>query len=263
MKATFFLIGRNAAAAPALVQRELADGHTLGHHTFSHPAQTLRRMSVAAAKADIDRGFKADDLAAYGAAELEPRVKFFRFPGFADTKALDTWLAARDIAVFGTDLWAYDWLEESPEQELGILMRRLDKLKRGIILLHDTRSSTARMVPALLQALKVGGYKVVHIVPGPGVAATTPAPKGWTSETDRIIAEVFGREAHHRSERSARRFALLHRRPGNERHPVWSLRVRARLAPPSPLAASRARQITGRARYAKIPSRGGDPRSDF
>ncbi len=38
--ATFFLIGRNAAARPALVKRqELADGHTIGHHTFSHPGR--------------------------------------------------------------------------------------------------------------------------------------------------------------------------------------------------------------------------------
>ena len=195
VKATFFLIGRNAAADPALVKREIADGHTVAHHTFSHPARTLRRMSLAAAEADIDHGFAADDVAAYGTAGPQPRVKFFRFPGFADTPALDAWLGTRDIAIFGTDLWAFDWLEQSPQQELALLMRRLDKAKKGIILLHDTRPSTAKMVPDLLRALKAGGYKVVALTPGPGVAETVPAPKGWTSETDKVIAEVFAHEA--------------------------------------------------------------------
>lgn len=194
VKATFFLIGRNAAARPAIVKRELAEGHTLGHHTYSHPARTLRRMSLAAAEADIDNGFKADDEAAYGSAAAEPRVPFFRFPGFADTKDLDAWLAGRNIAVFGTDIWAYDWLDESADEELGLLMRKLDKAKKGIILLHDTRRSTAKMVPALLRALKAGGYRIVHVVPGPGTTDMAAAPKGWTSETDRIIAEVFAHE---------------------------------------------------------------------
>src|SRR5262249_7897161 len=47
VRATFFLLGRNAAAAPALAKRELAEGHTIAHHSFSHPL--LSRMSLAAA----------------------------------------------------------------------------------------------------------------------------------------------------------------------------------------------------------------------
>src|SRR5580692_11007461 len=34
VSATFFLIGRNAAVRPALAQRELAEGHTVGYHSF-------------------------------------------------------------------------------------------------------------------------------------------------------------------------------------------------------------------------------------
>ena len=64
VKATFFLIGRNAEAAPATVRREIADGHSVGHHSFSHPSVTLRNLSDAAARADIDRGLAADDRAA-------------------------------------------------------------------------------------------------------------------------------------------------------------------------------------------------------
>jgi peptidoglycan/xylan/chitin deacetylase (PgdA/CDA1 family) len=197
--ATFFLIGRHAQGLPALVRRELAEGHTVGHHTFSHPAITLRRMTTAAAEADIDAGFKADDIAAYGAAGAMPRVPFFRFPGFADTPEVDRWLASRNIAVFGADLWASDWQLMTPQTELALVMSRLERTKGGIILFHDTKFSTARMLPAFLRALKANGYHVVHLVPGPGASATRSAPEGWTSETDRIINEVFSREdgAHH------------------------------------------------------------------
>src|SRR5260370_7593030 len=38
--ATFFLVGRNAAAHPELARRELAEGHTVAHHSFRHPLLT-------------------------------------------------------------------------------------------------------------------------------------------------------------------------------------------------------------------------------
>jgi peptidoglycan/xylan/chitin deacetylase (PgdA/CDA1 family) len=194
VKATFFLIGRNAQALPQIARRELAEGHTIGHHSFSHPAVTLRRLSTSAAEADIERGFQADDLAVYGAAGPAPRVPFFRYPGFADTPEVNRWLAGRNIAIFGADLWASDWQDMTPQAELALVMDRLEKTKGGIVLLHDSRSQTAKMMPAFLAALKAGGFKIVHIVPGPGKAETRPAPDGWTSETERIIAEVFHRE---------------------------------------------------------------------
>src|ERR1700740_973602 len=34
VKATFFLVGRNAEAFPDLVKREITDGHTVAHHTY-------------------------------------------------------------------------------------------------------------------------------------------------------------------------------------------------------------------------------------
>ncbi len=211
--ATFFLIGRNAAARPALVRQELADGHTIGHHSFSHPGETLRLMSEQAARADIDRGFAADDQAAYGkvddvSGEPAPRVPFFRFPGFADTPQLDQWLKSRNIGIFGTDLWASDWLDMTPNEELLTILTRLDKEGRGILLLHDSRRSTALMLPKLLVALKQRGYRIVHLVPGAGPRPKfREAPKGWASETEEILAEAL-----HHSKNG--------RRPGaHQRHP--------------------------------------------
>ena len=124
VRATFFLLGRNAAARPQLARRALAEGHTLGHHSYSHPL--LSRMALPRAEADIDRGIAADETAIYGSRRPSPATPFFRFPGFASNQALLDRLAARGIVVFGADVWASDWLSMSPEQELRLILSRIE-----------------------------------------------------------------------------------------------------------------------------------------
>jgi peptidoglycan/xylan/chitin deacetylase (PgdA/CDA1 family) len=197
VKATFFLIGRNAQAYPALARREVAEGHSIGNHTFSHPGRTLRLMRDAAARADIEHGFAADEQAAYGS--VGGQITFFRFPGFADTPALVSWLESRNIGVFGSDFWASDWLLLTPQAERDLVLKRLDRAKRGILLMHDTRASTAEMLPLLLRALKQRGYKIVHIAPGSDTPAFRAAPPGWRSETEEILAKIMPRLAGHKA----------------------------------------------------------------
>lgn len=200
VRATFFDIGRNAESLPQIARREVAEGHTVAYHTYSHPQPTLLFMSDAAARADILKGMIAVEKAAYGQdfsggepkdlKDLKLHAPFFRFPGFADTEELRRWLAANNVGVFGADLWAGDWIKMTPREELNLVMRRLDRLGKGILLLHDTHQWTADMVPMLLRELKAKGYRVVHMVPGPGHMTTVPAPKGWFSETERAIAAL-------------------------------------------------------------------------
>jgi peptidoglycan/xylan/chitin deacetylase (PgdA/CDA1 family) len=184
VKATFFMIGRNAEALPSLVRRAVAEGHTIAHHTYSHPARTLRGLDGEAARREIERGIAAVERAAYGFAGSVPRVPFFRYPGFADTEALNGWLAARNIGVIGTDLWASDWLPMTPEAELALILGRIEKEGRGIVLLHDIKAQTAAMLPAFLRALKERGFAIVHLVTGQGAAPTRPAPPGWRPVTE-------------------------------------------------------------------------------
>jgi peptidoglycan-N-acetylglucosamine deacetylase len=205
VRATFFEIGRNAEALPAIARKEVLDGDTVAYHTWSHPQRTLRFMPDAAARADILKGMIAVEKAAYaqdfshGAPaelkDLKLHAPFFRFPGFADTEALRKWLAANNVGIFGADLWAGDWIRMTPQEELRLVMRRLDRAGKGVLLLHDTHPWTADMVPMLLRELKARGYRIVHMVPGPGRAATVPAPKGWFSETERVIAALKPRLA--------------------------------------------------------------------
>ncbi|WP_400765266.1 polysaccharide deacetylase family protein [Methylosinus sporium] len=192
-RATFFLVGARAAEAPALIRRIVAEGHNAGHHSYSHPARTLRLMSEDAAQADIEKGFHAVDAAAgFPAGAPSPHFPFFRFPGFADTPELVRWLGERNVTVFGADLWASDWQEMTPRAELELVMSRLQAAGKGVILFHDPRPSTAAMMPDFLRELKARGFRLVHIVPGEGPTPIVHAKPGWTSATEGIIAKTLG-----------------------------------------------------------------------
>jgi peptidoglycan-N-acetylglucosamine deacetylase len=192
VRATFFLIGRNAAAHPALVRRMRDEGHTLACHTWSHP-WTMRDLGEAAQIQQVERGFAAIS-AALGEPDAKPGqggvAPFLRYPGFADTAPVNAWAAERDIGVFGCDLWASDWVHMTPDVELARMMDRLRHAGRGMILLHDIQPQTAAMVPAFLRALRAEGYSVVHLERGSGATALVTAPAGWTSETEKIIAGI-------------------------------------------------------------------------
>ncbi len=166
VRATFFLLGRNTDAHPGLARRARAEGHSIGHHTYSHPL--LSHLPLAKAEAEINRGISRDEFALTGVARSTPSTPFFRFPGFASSQPLLDRLQERGIVVFGADVWASDWEPMSPDVQLQKLMQRIERVGRGIVLLHDTKAQTAAMVPRLLRELKARGYRIVHVVAAHG-----------------------------------------------------------------------------------------------
>ncbi|NPV22682.1 polysaccharide deacetylase family protein [Bradyrhizobium aeschynomenes] len=163
VRATFFLVGKPASGRAALVQKIAAEGHTIGHHTYTHAH--LAHIAPEQAIEEIDRGIAADEKALNGVETTTPSTPFFRFPYFESTPAMLDLLASRGIAVFGADLWASDWNPMSPQQTLKLLTSRLNQARKGIILLHDPQPRTVAMLPAFLRYLKDHGYRVVHVVP--------------------------------------------------------------------------------------------------
>ena len=169
VQATFFLIGKPALEHPDLVRRIAAEGHTIGHHTWTHPS--LMRIPPAEATMQIDRGISAVETVLHGVATKVPSTPFFRFPGFETTPATLELLQSRGIVVFGADLWASDWNAMTPQQEFKLITDRLKAAGKGIILFHDPKARTAAMLPAFLRYLRDNHYRVVHLVPtGPGRA---------------------------------------------------------------------------------------------
>ena len=163
VRATFFLIGKSAARHPEMVRRIAAEGHTIGHHTWSH--RNLMRITPGEISEEIDRGISADEKALHGVATTVPSTPFFRFPFFESTPATLELLQSRGIVVFGADVFASDWIPMTPKQQLKLIIDRLKAAGKGIILFHDSSAQTAAMLPAFLRYLRDNHYRVVHVVP--------------------------------------------------------------------------------------------------
>ena len=168
VRATFFLIGKPASEHPDLVRRIAAGGHTIGHHTWLH--RSLMQIRPEETTEEIDRGISAVEMALHGVATTVPSTPFFRFPGFETTPATLDLLQSRGIVVFGTDLWARDWHAMTPKHQLKLITERLKIARKGIILFHDPKAQTEKMLPAFLRYLRDNHYHVVHVVPAAPVA---------------------------------------------------------------------------------------------
>jgi peptidoglycan/xylan/chitin deacetylase (PgdA/CDA1 family) len=158
VKATFFAVGTMVQSYPESLQAIADDGHTIGTHSWSHA--NIGRMSRARATNQIERGFRSINAAVD--IQIAP---FFRFPGLNDSKIMKSYATKRGYAIFSTDVSSDDWRGIGAKTIIRRTMSRLRQKKSGIILFHDTKYATATAIPALLQALKKGGYKIVHIVP--------------------------------------------------------------------------------------------------
>jgi hypothetical protein len=75
-----------------------------------------------------------------------------------------TYLGTRNVAIFSCDLDSFDFKASKPQTVIDSVMRKVDKLGKGIILMHDFQKHTAEALPELLHRLKAGGYKVVKMI---------------------------------------------------------------------------------------------------
>jgi peptidoglycan/xylan/chitin deacetylase (PgdA/CDA1 family) len=155
-RAIFFPIGKHATYEPGILKQVAARGHSVGSHTWSH--QNLAGKSVDEGKAEIEKGISAVALAVGG-----PTAPFFRFPALRHPPELVSYLGERNIAIFSTDMDSFDFKMRKPEQVRQSVMAKLKKFGKGIVLMHDFQQSTAGATADLLNDLKAGGYKIVHM----------------------------------------------------------------------------------------------------
>ena len=171
-KATFFMIGRNAAADPATARQVALAGHTIGHHSMTHPAP-MTLIPTARAIADIAAGENAVRNS-LGDQQHRFAPGFFRYPGLWNPPDVDRWLNQLSIGVFGVDAHARDWDIRDADELIAITMARLEQVGAGMLLLHDIQPVTVKALPRLLQTLKARGWKVVHMVETKTATASRP-----------------------------------------------------------------------------------------
>jgi len=171
--ATFFVIGRQAAAFPTLVAKAAADGNEVENHTWNHA--DLNRLSTDAATAEI------------AATAGEVLLLTGRAPRYMRPPYGSTGYAVRaDAAVMGEDavLWNVDprdWALPSvwAIQE-NVLANATD---RSIVIMHDgggPRDETVAALQIIIPKLRARGFRFVTVQElldplAPTFAAATPA----------------------------------------------------------------------------------------
>jgi len=173
VKATFFIVGRMAKSFPGVVRRAALEGHTIGTHTENHP-MNMPKLPLEKAEQEIQDGIASTAKALGGSAAPAP---FFRLPGFARSEAIENYLASLGIMIWSADVVAGDWKPISSAEVIEHSLNRLAPKGRGILLLHDIHDRTVQALPALLDRLRLEGFRIVHVVPaGRDQSKTVTAP---------------------------------------------------------------------------------------
>jgi peptidoglycan/xylan/chitin deacetylase (PgdA/CDA1 family) len=192
VKATFFMIGSNAAESPELARRVYDEGHSVGFHTFSHP--DVEKITFDSAKSDINKGIAAVREALGPTRAAAP---FYRPPYLTMTRELERYLNWQGIMVWSIDVDSDDWVPASDDALLERTITRLEQAGKGILLLHDIQPVTARMLPRLLLELKKRNFRIVHVVPTPDRTektvehlVSTVMNDGWLGVSHAVISRV-------------------------------------------------------------------------
>ncbi|MBU4213385.1 MAG: polysaccharide deacetylase family protein [Actinobacteria bacterium] len=151
--ATFFLVGRNIAKYPAVVAREVAEGHAVGNHTWDHA--WLTKLSPEDVGAELDETSAAIQAAA-GVSTALVRPPYGAF----DDASLAVLAARGDAAI----CWSVDTEDWKNRDAAVTTQRALEGAAPGaIILMHDIHESTLTAIPGIIDGLRAAGYTLVTV----------------------------------------------------------------------------------------------------
>ncbi|MBE6778912.1 MAG: delta-lactam-biosynthetic de-N-acetylase [Ruminococcaceae bacterium] len=151
--ATFFVVGHYLESAPDLVRRMVAEGHTVGNHTYHHPD-----MSVIAGQEDFAREL-AQVEEAYRQVTGQEMPRLYRPP---QGKYSPQNLQMAKALGYRTYFWslAYvDWYTDRQPTREQAFDKLLGRIHPGaVVLLHSTSATNAEILDELLTKWKEMGY---------------------------------------------------------------------------------------------------------
>ncbi len=151
VKATFFVLGQNARRCPELIRQIVAQGHTLGNHSFDHARLTT--LSATALRAELEDTQKAVDAALgfhYELTQVRPPY------GEVNDQVRNTVRDAGDVAV----LWnidSNDWRYPNDDAKiLDNVFSGPDSVygRGGVVLMHDIHPQTTRVLGQIIDRLR-------------------------------------------------------------------------------------------------------------
>ena len=174
VNATFFLIGKYVDkddASKNLVKREIAEGNSIGIHSYSHDYNYLfpnGKINLKNCMSDFDK----TDKALKNVLGQDFSTRAIRFPGGQMTwgKKDPQGAEAVDKALHEKDWHQIDWNALSGDAESGHkdaaeltqeAIRTIGNREKALILMHDTygKEETAKALPGIIEYLKKQGYE--------------------------------------------------------------------------------------------------------
>lgn len=154
VKATFFCIGKQIEKHPEILKQIVADGHTVGNHTYSHVPQ-LALYSKARLLHELE--YTNGLIKEYSGKQ----ALFFRPPYGVTQPRLAAALKQTGHKVIGWNIRSLDAVIKSEEK---IFQRVKKQLRPGsIILLHDTSQKSVNVLEQLLVLLQQNNYEAVTV----------------------------------------------------------------------------------------------------
>ena len=192
--ATFFVVGENAEEFPKYVQREYAEGHTIGNHTYSHP--NIAGESEERTKFELSTTLRLIE------HDTGHGTKLFRPPYNADSEPMTPSeivpiKRAQDLnyVTLAESIDPRDW--ETPTTADKIVNEVLAEKDNGhLILLHDAggdRTATIQALPRIIDTLRAQGYTFVPIekLMSDSRAALMPVPSPEEQRWARVEGEAL------------------------------------------------------------------------
>jgi peptidoglycan/xylan/chitin deacetylase (PgdA/CDA1 family) len=176
IKATFFLIGENAAEYPELVAREMREGHEVANHSWSHP--NFGKMSDEGVRSQLRR---TDDTIRSATGN---RPTLMRPPYGSISARQKKWINQEfGYKIVLWDVDPLDWRRPGPN---AVCNRIVKNTRAGsIILAHDIHPGTIDAMPCVLNQLGAKGFKFVTVseligmqTPIPPKPSATPKSAG-------------------------------------------------------------------------------------
>lgn len=155
VKATFFVVGNFLETSPEIVKRMIAEGHTVGNHTYHH----LDMSSISSMDAFKKETQDVENL--FEQITGTPITKFYRPP--QGKYNIENLKMAQELG-YHTFFWslAYvDWYQDkqpTKDEAFGKLLKRIHP--GAIVLLHSTSATNAQILDELLTKWEEMGYTI-------------------------------------------------------------------------------------------------------
>lgn len=148
VRATFFVVGERVEQYPAILEKIVADGHMIGHHSFLH-----REPGVTSTSQLMQEVRKTGELLERLTGQSP---KLFRPPygKLSVTKILRLWLAGQTIVLWNVDPRDYAC------RDAGELARWFEDhpfVSGDIVLLHDVHPHAIDVLPLMIASSRSRG----------------------------------------------------------------------------------------------------------